>query len=143
MANFYIRAALALVLFAAGGAGTARAQQNREIIDAINQARQEKFEHEKELQAERLKSTQALNDAQAELLHAQAQALLNGPGRQGTGASGYVSSSSAGGQYFLPLDRESLAAVDPATYRMSNGIVLQVTGLFQPYAPTVCIANCP
>jgi hypothetical protein len=45
--------------------------------------------------------------------------------------------------YAIGIDHDSLAGFDPATYRMGNGMVLQVTGLFQPDAPTICIANCP
>ena len=29
-----------------------------------------------------------------------------------------------------------------ATYRLSNGVELQVTGLFRPDPPTACIAYC-
>jgi len=44
--------------------------------------------------------------------------------------------------FAVPADHDSLAGMNAATYRLGNGVVLQVTGLFQPDAPTVCVAYC-
>jgi hypothetical protein len=46
-------------------------------------------------------------------------------------------------RFVVPLDRDSLARIAPPTYRLENGVNLQVTGGFLPDAPTVCIAHCP
>lgn len=48
--------------------------------------------------------------------------------------------SSAG---LIAADAGSLDQMDATTYRLSNGVQLQVTGLFNPDVPTVCIAYCP
>lgn len=77
--------------------------------------------------------------AETERLRAEAEASARQ--RQTYSSGGSTSGPSQG--YAVSVDRDSLAGFEPATYRLGNGLVLQVTGLFQPDAPTVCIANCP
>ncbi len=44
--------------------------------------------------------------------------------------------------FSVPTDTGSLSRMHAATYRLGNGVELQVTGLFRPDAPTACIAYC-
>ena len=46
-------------------------------------------------------------------------------------------------QYAVAIDMDSLAGVYAPTYKLGNGVILQVSGVFWPDAPTVCIAHCP
>ena len=72
---------------------------------------------------------------------ADSEGEISGSRGQNYSSVGGSSASSAG--FVVLQDRDSLGRVNAATYRLGNGLVLQVTGLFQPDAPTVCIANCP
>lgn len=89
----------------------------------------------------RVESERRASESAAGIANAQAKSLE--AAHQGNRYSSAASFSLSRRQFFLPVDRDSLAGFDPATYRMGNGMVLRVTGLFEPEEPTVCIANCP
>ena len=56
-------------------------------------------------------------------------------------SSGTDSASSASQNYDVPRG-DALAGTNAATYRLTNGVILRVSGDFWPDPPGVCIANC-
>lgn len=111
-------------------AGSANAQS---IRDDIKNAIDRKYAIlQQQADTERMRAETERTRAEAETSTLQRQSY-----------SGGTNSSPSPHGYVVGIDHDSLARIYPATYRLSNGMVLQVTGLFEPDAPTICIANCP
>ena len=76
----------------------------------------------------------------AETERTRAQAEGNAMQRSRYSSGGNIPTSYA--TYSLPIDHDSLVRVHPPTFRLGNGVILQMTGIFWPDAFTVCIENC-
>lgn len=126
------RAIVSFVLISSSLSGSAMCQVDWTAIDAIKQLSDLKHKHAMELLEKQQNFERERMQAQSEASARQTQSYSNNP----------VSSGSKQG-YVVAIDQNSLAGFQPATYKLGNGLVLQLTGLFRPDPPTVCIANCP
>ena len=111
------------------GAQSAAAQG----ISGMNDALQRKYNIlEPQAETERMR-------AETERMRAEAE-VSQSRGRSYPSAR---NASAGSQQYVVPTGIDSLEGTDASTYRLGNGTILRVSGIFWPDAPTVCIAFCP
>ena|SRR3982750_3423428 len=126
-----ISAGLLVVATMAFGAPGAAAAQNVGFGAAL----QRKFDIlQQQTDSARIRAEAARVNAEAEHERVQAEA---------TPREAQSSQTWGSGHYRVSSGTDDFAGMRVPTYRLANGVILEVTGDFWPDAPTVCIANCP
>jgi uncharacterized protein HemX len=121
---------LVAATMALGASGTAAAQDA-----GFGAALQRKFDIlQQQTDSARIRAEAARVNAEAEHERAQAEATPREAQSRQTGGSEH---------YRVTRGTDDFAGMRVPTYRLANGVILEVTGDFWPDGPTVCIANCP
>lgn len=129
MRKLAMRVGALSIVVAAAAAGTASGQS---IRDDIQNALKRKYDIlQQQADTERMRAESERTRIETETSQSKGQSYSGG---------GNFPTSSA--TYALPVDRDSLGRANPPTYRLGNGVILQMTGIFWPDALTVCVANC-
>ena len=139
MIKHLVRTGLLGILVSTLAVSSASGQVDQSAIDAIMRLKQQQYNNakamqDKQLEIDRMRADTDRIRAEAEISRSNAQISSGGGG----GGNTFASSARS----FIPVDRDSLASVHPPTYKLGNGLVLQMTGIFWPDAFTVCVANC-
>ena len=123
-ATLLVAAAMAL------GAPEPAAAQNAGFGSAL----QRKYDIlQQQIDSNRIRAEAARVNAEAEHERVQAEA---------TPREAQSSQVSGSEHYRVASGTDDFAGMRVPTYRLANGVILEVTGGLSPDAPTVCIANC-